>query len=401
MVALSRSAPLTLEVIATPERLFQLEPEWDELLGRSEQDEPTSSPLWLRAWWRRFGQLGGRQLCALSLRQGPRLVGLAPLARRWAMSRPAIPLRRIELLPSGEPEADEICSDYIGVVAERGYEQRVADLVAESAAAGALGTWDELVMPAMRMGGVMPPLLAAAFERVGAVKLTPSGGAPYIPLPATWDEYLAALSGSRRRLVRRSLAAFDAWTGGHASFEVARTGAELRQGMEILETLHAARWRADGRPGVFASARFRGFHDEVMPALLGRGALELCWLSAHGEPVAALYNIVWNDRVLFYQSGRRPDLPRDVRVGVVIHALAIRRAIELGRREYDFLAGASRYKEELALATRPLARLTVVRARRRARARALFERGASLVRSARAARARDRSRTDGSPGSPS
>ena len=51
-----------------------------------------------------------------------------------------------------------------------------------------------------------------------------------------------------------------------------------------------------------------------------------------GEPVAALYGVRWGDKVMAYQTGRRPDVPANVRLGGVILAYAIRAAIEAGRR---------------------------------------------------------------------
>jgi CelD/BcsL family acetyltransferase involved in cellulose biosynthesis len=383
MVALSKRTPLIPQVINTASQLEAMSGEWQELLTRSGSDEPTRSPLWTCAWWRCYGD-EGRRLRAVAFRQAGRLVGLAPLAYR-RMWRP-IPVRRLDLVPSGEKEADEVASDYLGIISESGYEQRVAEGLAQLLAGGVLGSWDEMVLPALKLDGPSIPLLAGALERAGAVRFELTGGAPYIPLPGSWQDYLAALSSSKRRLVRTSLRSFDSWTAGHATLEVARNQAELDRGARILRDLHRARWRADGKPGAFASARFAAFHAEVMPALLARDALELMWLTVRGEPVAALYNIVWNDKVYFYQSGRLPDLPRQVRAGLVLHALAIRRAIELGRREYDFLNGTSRYKQELALAGRPLGTLRVRRVGGTERALRLWDRCTSLVRAVRAAR---------------
>ncbi|XYI04099.1 GNAT family N-acetyltransferase [Sorangium sp. So ce1128] len=129
----------------------------------------------------------------------------------------------------------------------------------------------------------------------------------------------------------------------------------------MLVRLHAERWSAEGRAGVFASRRFREFHDEVMPAMFERGALDLAWLSARGEPVAALYNLVWNNKLYFYQCGRRVDLPKGLRPGTVIHAHAIRAAIAEGRREYDFLDSPCQYKLALSLSARPLVELRAAR----------------------------------------
>ena len=51
------------------------------------------------------------------------------------------------------------------------------------------------------------------------------------------------------------------------------------------------------------------------------------------------------------------DLPSSIRPGLVIHSCAIRESIERGYSHYDFLAGASRYKMQLANNVRPLVAL--------------------------------------------
>jgi CelD/BcsL family acetyltransferase involved in cellulose biosynthesis len=141
--------------------------------------------------------------------------------------------------------------------------------------------------------------------------------------------------------------------------------------MLALRSLHAERWGAEGHAGVFASQRFARFHEDVMPRFL-RGAdgvsLDLAWLIVRGEPIAAAYNLVYRGKLYFYQSGRKMVLPKAVRPGIAMHALGIRRSIECGLREYDFLAGASRYKRDLALASRPLTELRAVAPNLRARA---------------------------------
>lgn len=378
MVALCSSASLSTDVISRPADLAALAPEWEALLNRADLDTPAVSPLWFDAWWRVFG--ANRQLRAVAVRRGKRLVGLAPLGLRVRWLAPGLPIRRLELLPSGEPIADEIASDEIGVLAERGAEQDVAHFTAERIASGSLGGWDELVMPALSMNSLLVPLLTSSLEQTGLLsRLDVVSGSPYIPLASSWDGYLTQLrSGPRRRLLR-ALDRFGRWAGSSSTLHTAETQSELDEGAAILRQLHQARWRAVGRPGAFASPRFSAFHQEVMPRLLERGALELSWLVARGRPVAALYNIHWNGKVHFYQSGRLPDLPAEVQPGLVIHALAIQRAISLGRREYDFLAGGARYKLELALATRPIGRIRVMRARWLERARWLGRRCAAFV----------------------
>ncbi|WP_170319343.1 GNAT family N-acetyltransferase [Polyangium spumosum] len=335
--------------------------EWEALLERSDGDEPMLSPLWILAWWRVFGGTDGRCLRALRITGEGRLVGLLPLVARRVWHR-GVPFRRLEVLPSGEDEADEIVSEYIGLVAERGAEEVVAEAAARALEGGLAGAWDEVVLPAMDGSKRAPFALADALGRRGwMVTLTERGRSPYVTLPRSFEAYLAALPSSRRYLVRRSIRDLEGFARGDLVFSVARTPEELASARDTLVSLHEARWQKDERTGVFVSSKFRAFHDAVMPALLERGALELSVLRAGGEPIAALYNLVWNDKVYFYQSGRRADLPAKLRPGIVAHAMAIRMAIESGRREYDFLGGDVRYKLDLALASRPIVEIRAAR----------------------------------------
>jgi CelD/BcsL family acetyltransferase involved in cellulose biosynthesis len=179
--------------------------------------------------------------------------------------------------------------------------------------------------------------------------------------------------------------------GGKGGVELVRatTTGELATGRRILHSLHGERWNQEGEGGVFASARFARFHDEVMPQLLAGtdGQLDLLWLTVKGEPIAAAYNIVFRGKVHFYQSGRKLDVPKQVKPGISLHALAIQRSIALGYREYDFLNGASQYKMKLATATRSLVTLRAVAPSLRARAveaaRDLAEAAAKAVRERR------------------
>jgi CelD/BcsL family acetyltransferase involved in cellulose biosynthesis len=90
-------------------------------------------------------------------------------------------------------------------------------------------------------------------------------------------------------------------------------------------------------------------------------ALDLSWLTVRGEAVAAHYNIVWNDKLYFYQSARKVDLPKPLRPGIVILAHMIRRSIEAGLRENDFLGGRHPYKMQLTSSTRSMLHLRVSR----------------------------------------
>lgn len=360
---------LTTVLIDDPERLRAMSAEWVALLERSPMGAITIHPEWMLPWWDTFGGTGGRKLRTLAFYEGDTLVGLAPLLARPFKHRPGIPFRRLEMLASGEDEADESCSEYLSVIAAKGSEEAVAAAFARALASGEAGAWDELVIPGMNGSIPFPGLLKDELAKAGLlVELEQRETAPFIPLPQSFDAYLGLLKQNKRGQLKKSLRALDQWAGGTPTFEHVKTPEQLAEGRKILEALHRERWPEGG---VYRSKAFCEFQDRVMPRLLAIGALDVGWMLVGGKPVSAYYNLRWNGHVGHYQSGRKLDAPDDARVGVTMHALLVKQLIDEGMREYDFLAGVSQYKMSLSLETRPLvtlraARPSVVESARRA-----------------------------------
>ncbi len=376
------SSGLSLALLTEPAGLERLRPDWEDLLARSASAEPMLSPDWLGAWWQVYR--GPRQLRVGAFYDGHRLVGLAPLCRRRFWYRPGIPFRRLEFLGSDVDEGDGVGSEYLNVVARSGSEEVVARAFVQAVAAGAFGPWDEVVLSAMDGLGPMPDLLTSAFHRSGLpATCVTTTEAPYIPLPATWNLYVQGLPKKKRYGIVRALRDFEVWNGGPPQVEGVTSPAELAKGKRILERLHNERWDAAGQRGAFRAGRFAAFHDLLLPRLLAGGQLELLWLVVGGEPVAALYNIVANNKVYFYQCGRKLDVPAGQRPGIVLLALAVQHAIAASRREFDFLGGSAQYKTQFALATRPLVEVRAARPGWRETLRGWADQGLAYARAAR------------------
>lgn len=254
-----------------------------------------------------------------------------------------------------------------------------------------------MVLPVMDGEGPMPGLLTAALAGAGlAAECAQTDVATYATLPATWEAYLQALPKKKRYGIVRALRDFDEWAAGAAQLRRATTRPELEEGQRVLAALHNERWGAAGRRGAFRKPRFAAFHAAVLPQLLDVGALELLWLTVRGEPVAAMYNLVWNNKVYFYQCGRKPDAPAGQRLGIVMLAYALRGAVEAGRREFDALGDPSLYKSQVLTATRPLVQVRAVRRTPREWLRRAAGRGIDAARGLRnALRARLRPRPSG------
>lgn len=324
---------------------------WWGLLKKAVSPQPMQTPLWLMTWWDVMADDKSRALrVGVVENAAGDVIGVLPLLRRTIVRTAVIPVQTLELVGSGEDEADEIFSEYLGAAVARGEERTVADKFADMLRAGDFGDWDELAMPAMNEDDPWIAIFAEALRARGmATEIKRHLESRYIVLPATWDEYVAGLDGQNRYFVRRTLRDFEAWAkdAGGAVLRRANNEAELAEGWQNLLSGHAERWEGGG---AFRSERFKRFHEIVTRALFGGtgGTLDLLWLEVGGKPYASLYNIVYDGNVHFYQSGRSTDVPKNVRPGIAVHLYAIRRAIELGYKSYDFLGQPNQYKRQLA-----------------------------------------------------
>jgi len=287
------------------------------------------------------------------------MIGFVPLCLRTHYPRYGVPLRRWEIWGSGEAEADAVCSDYLNVLAASGAEAEVA--VALEHRLRQSGSAEEMVIPLLDVSLRQSSELQQAFRRQGWwVELLEPTVSRWIELPATWEAYLAGLKSSARYWIRRTLRDLEQWAGPTLQVREVQHPEELPSFREQLIRLHQQRWQAS-HGGTFRSPLFLAFHQRIQDEWLARGQLQLAVLWCQQQPVAAVYNLLWRDQVLFYQCGRSLQLPRGLRPGAWLLAWCIRRAIERGFRRFDFLAGIDTYKAQFACQVRPLVQLRMRR----------------------------------------
>ena len=259
--------------------------------------------------------------------------------------------------------------EYIAPITERGAERDVVRSLARELSTGTFGEWDELVLPRMDGGSsVCPTLTRRRARRARGLRMRnairSAGVAARIDLPKTFDP-----------LRRSALALLRVATSCAVQCAISRRGrrrrtrdhkpavtspAELELGQSVLMSLEDERWQGEG---AFRSPRFHAFHEQVMPALLAAGSLQLLWpLGAQRADRGHLQRRSPRLGLFPIKAGRRvTDLPKGLRPGIIMHAHAIRRSIDAGLLRYDFLGGSARGAGQLAGSSRPLVLLRAVR----------------------------------------
>ena len=350
-------------LVTRREELEELEGEWRALLAASFSAEPMLDPHWLVTWWRHYGR--DRELAVGLFYDKGALVGLAPLCRRRYRYCPGMTYRRLEFLGAGYDEQDGVCSDYLGLIAKRGSCNYVTDAFVRRLMDGSFGPWDECLLQMMEAAHPVAARLRATLAAAGlSFEESVLAQAPFMTLPESWADFIGTLSKKRRQSLHYAMRDFQEWadsTPGGWSVERARDEASLNTGFRALSALNAARWNAEGAAGAFASDRFLAFHKDYASKLPADGRLELAWLTVGGKPVAAIYCLLANRKIYFYQSGRVMDVPGKVRLGIVMLIVTLQEAIRNGYREFDFLGGEAQYKRLFATGSRDLIGVRIAR----------------------------------------
>lgn len=319
----------------------ELRAEWGELMDDSDAGVFNSWE-WLYPWYRRIG--ADRALHILTAREAEgggegRLVGLMPLCldRRRVMGRV---LRRLAFL--GETE---VGSDYLDVVARRGYEEPVTREFAR-ALRDFSDEWDVLDLLDMDAQSPTVRILQEVFEgETSVVEISERSVCPYETF-TTGEPWEAFQRRTKRydNYVRRKK-----WLQKQQGYriEVTRAPGQVAGPLSEFMRLHALRWAKEGGSQGITSPDVEAFHRDATELLAQRGQLRLYTMLVGGKAVASVYGIVQRDKFMYYQSGRDPEWQRRS-VGLVLIGETFKESIDAGLREYDFLQGLESYKLDWA-----------------------------------------------------
>jgi CelD/BcsL family acetyltransferase involved in cellulose biosynthesis len=296
--------------------------EWDDLVASTTLPSP-----FLRTWWLQAMAADGEPCHLLATTGEGTLVGGAALLRDRRLG-----VSRYRFLGQGT-----LCPDHLDLVARPGHETEVARAFAGWFRGGGSRVLD---LDGLRSGS----LLAAGL----GVVAQPGEAAPYQPLPATYDEYVASLSASFRRGRRRS----ERKLAEAGVVHEAVTPAGLARAQEAFWELH--RRRGD-RTRILAESAVL---DRAVAAGLARDEAQVDLLRTPEQVVAVSIGFRVAGRLSLYQLARTVDAEH-ASAGTVLLARALERAIAAGCHEADFLRGEEGYKAHFAQASRELGSVRV------------------------------------------
>lgn len=328
-----------------------LETIWDELLSDSTADAVFLCWAWLDTWMEVYGD-GGEWVVLVAEDPCGRLLGLAPMMLDRAGTKgPGKWVRRLMLLG----QKADTASEYLDWIVRRGFEVDVTWAVAKYLLQDMAGEWDLIEFSAVREDSLALAAMRGAFKVAGMpLIIEPLTTSPYLPLPTSWEEFLAGRSaGFRQR-----------WKKLHRDHRVALlfggVDFSVEEGMAKLQELNQQRWGESGTS--FRSARYVRFHQRVANRLHKEDRLLLIFLELDGQIIAGRYDFVHGGKVWCFQGGWVPEWEKR-KPGKTILTEVFRWAIEQGLNEYDFLGGSAAYKSDWTDTCRTLVTVNAVHPR--------------------------------------
>jgi len=306
---------------------------WDSLLRKSKDDNPIYlTHEWLSIWWKHFGE--GKKLNILLIEKEGQLIGIVPLMR----TEYRIGLLRISALET----IGSLNCNHIGLIRSGSSEEAVSAFLTyleEEFAKGELVlrlAWvpdDSRFIELLRSRISLPASNLIMHEKVKTL-------APYITLPATWDEYSRWLSPNRRHTLRRKLRSLEK---AHSVEFRDCTKGNLDDMLSRFIDLHEKRWQSANVSGVFSDPKMKGFFRDIAARFLEKGWLHFSCQFVDSETVSAEFGFIYNNK--FYCATSARDVGySEYSVGHLHQMFLIKHAIEKGLREFDFLRGVEPYK---------------------------------------------------------
>ena len=308
-----------MNYIITRETFSSLADYWSDPTHHLSWNSVFVLPAWLKVWWQEFGR--GSELYLAAVRQGEKVIGIAPLKAREG---------RASFIGSAD-----VC-DYLDFVVAPGREDDFFSILLDDLREKGISHLD---LGSLRPDStVLMHLVAIAQSRNYEVHCQREEVSVELELPATWDEYLAMLDKKQRHEVRRKLRRLR--EAGGVDYRCLEVSAEAGDFMDTFFRLFSL--SREDKAG-FMTVPMESFFRSMAEAMAEIGLLRFGMLELDAAVVAMVIGFDYNNTVYLYNSAYDPQY-NSLSVGLLSKVLCIKESIERGRQKWDFLKGGEAYK---------------------------------------------------------
>lgn len=242
---------------------------------------------------------------------------------------------------TGEQKEDQIWIEHNDFLLDRAYEQETREALVKHVYSNSdLSGVKEVIV-----GLSQEPVIRTFSEYFkGSLELINSPGA-LVNLAEIKDDYVQeCLSKNTRAQIKRSINLLS--EAGSLTFRVEDDWMKIKELLPHIEKIHISRWENTAEGSGFTNELFTNFHQHLLSSV--NGEAQVAVLSQNNQDVAYIINYLSGSHVSFYLSAISFSNNKKIKVGMVLHSMAIQHYFEQGLKSYDLLGGEAQYKKSLA-----------------------------------------------------
>lgn len=283
-----------IERISSLEGVIALQKEWEGLLERCPYRDLYLTHEWISLWCRHFAE--GKDLHVLLVRDGERLIGIAPLMIAAEKLR-GLPLRKLGFLLNG-------CSVKSNFIVPPEEIEKFFDALVNYFVQ-IKGRWDLLSLHGIsEASALLPSLVHRTGGRSGLPALAPSSwDNAVIPIDRTWEDFIK--SRSRHFKKRLKVTERDLNTRGKVTVARYRERFEADLAMDKIFDIEGRSWKATRGETMAARRDYRAFYLDVVKHFAERGAWRAWILEVDGKAVASHFGFL--DQGIYYAEKQSYD----------------------------------------------------------------------------------------------
>lgn len=299
--------------------------EWSALVARGGYN-PTLDPAWMDAAIRSHDCVD--HTVVVTAREDSRLIGVLPVICRRERIH-GLPLRTVDL-------ASNLVSYHPQIVADHSR----GELLAAALAVAHGGAWDLFRANQIPADCPTARLLEERFAAMpGSGFRVPGESSPYVVLQGSWEGLLQSRSRNFRSNRNRALRNVESYGVTSTRWFVERS--DTKELLDQILHVEARSWKAGENMAISSRPMEQDYYRRLLDVLAARGALLANVLYVQDRPVAYVLCCNWRGWVGHLKTSFDGAYNH---VGARVIDESIRRAIELGATEYDFLGDATRHK---------------------------------------------------------
>jgi len=277
---------------------------------------------------------------------GDKTVGLGILVPKTDLRFGFIPIKQLYLNRTGSAKEDQIWIEYNDFLLDEAKESVIRKkMIAELVCYKKL--WSELHIGISEIS-VLENNIEASL-RINMISIL-KGYYNSLPLGNNiFEAILASFSKNTRYQIKRSQKLLS--TLGPLSIKSVQSPDQALSCLEDIAKGHRDKWKNTPSGSGFDNHHFTSFHHDMVKHEIDNNTADILVLLGGKEVLGYLYNFCYQKKVYFYLSNIKQHANNKIKIGLLMHTLAMEHYAKKGFEIYDFLAGDARYKKSLSSKT--------------------------------------------------